>query len=1461
MEQFRHNENVTPALVHSTHFTPSAHTTPPLAHPLTLHEYRKQQLAPHLHSRTSATRLKRKKATPELNSTRQPSARLPLSPPPDRANVGVISASPRTSKAVNGPLSTGSKPHPPLRLEDSNPSFTSLLESYCDRSSSAPPVTVSPALPSRRAASTQGLIPTSERVPSLFSKRTSHLRPSKRLPRPQESAMNFGTFAPAPPARASIRQRSIHDSDSHSNQPKSLSSTAASPTTLHFRGASFDVVNPHNSLDLLNIETPGDAELTGYFETKPEPPGLALPGGGHKTLTSNMDLPDPSRATHREQHGVQELELGRTTTPQRAVYEDLTSAHQAITSRLPRPSNVHRTESELPQKLAAADPSTLGFIRQSRSFSDLSAYIPQPLNLQKNSASPSVLQRVTSIFRRNKTIGDEESKDSTTDSQSIALVDQPGTPEVRAPSIHQQWFQKRSLRQSDFRSTPHFTTQTYNIVPGDTDARLSVSQPEVRHSAYVSNYGDGDPTDHSIELDRPDFTLDWRSRYLDYSDAVPDPKNLWSFAGSSDTNALNPRMPRMPHGRTTKVVPDRYIGNSGQDYGCGEDILFPLPKSRAHPSSVESIGGYYEDDGVSRPSPLLNAFPTSGADYEDSPDVEKNRGVPFDHAINHISSGFSQFDFDLNESTSSLGSSEELPQAGIMEENPNFPSQASLDDHLKPAQFRSVQYGPDMNVDTSSYASSYGDTRNLLLLSPLSQARRENTPETKLGSFLPETTERATSVSPTSRAIEDDMEPGNKSTSNTTSHNPRPRPRTRKRISNNQAVENELRRVSCKSGISNLSGSIYVLDEHGTTAAKRLHDSSEIESPRSNFFQWADRDSIPRMWQECSPNGSGRFSGSAGNHYHLSSTKSHESNEQDWETIPDASRGDMSFNPENVSFGDLPELPGGSFLPLTCAQVRPGNSRYEYTEPSSPTRKASMLMPSYDFRDGAGFPRRNTLTPPSTAISHQHPNPLGLHKNPFNTPPPDLSPGPSPGRGQLEDRLEMETGLENNTEQNAISNSNNDSRKQHPFSISSTTFDVVLPTKAGLELRVEASSDIKYDRNRVAFASPRQTASKMPTEPPLPTISSEDPYTNNQFGSNLRSSIISDSNSFAKVSVVGPKVNLTGTPMGTGMREVGSSEADNSSPGIYFSSSPPADASSPTPTPRGLVNDDDFLSKQIEYKRVPSGTLQSTLSQPTIASTAPREGEDMEIIEKQSSADSWSPKSKSTINLDNGNRANEGRQRQHNHLRLPSKKWAVLYENYDRTPAHEKLSPSMDKKSFRRSVRSQKELMPMRLSSNASARRDPRDPAREHQYPPPCWLPSGRQPEEPFRTGSVLSSALTETPLLPRPIAPSIHRSRPSRADMPSLKPRSPSPSFLAESQKRIRVVSWTVFAFCMLFPPALIMYGFGWMDSLMVSASDGEVGAFGSSQKRLARYAGIVLTVGVVVAITAFMIAVGVNG
>lgn len=45
-------------------------------------------------------------------------------------------------------------------------------------------------------------------------------------------------------------------------------------------------------------------------------------------------------------------------------------------------------------------------------------------------------------------------------------------------------------------------------------------------------------------------------------------------------------------------------------------------------------------------------------------------------------------------------------------------------------------------------------------------------------------------------------------------------------------------------------------------------------------------------------------------------------------------------------------------------------------------------------------------------------------------------------------------------------------------------------------------------------------------------------------------------NSFEKFTILGPKANRTGTPHGTGMRDIGSSVADNSSPGAILDSSP-----------------------------------------------------------------------------------------------------------------------------------------------------------------------------------------------------------------------------------------------------------------------------------------------------------------
>ena len=70
--------------------------------------------------------------------------------------------------------------------------------------------------------------------------------------------------------------------------------------------------------------------------------------------------------------------------------------------------------------------------------------------------------------------------------------------------------------------------------------------------------------------------------------------------------------------------------------------------------------------------------------------------------------------------------------------------------------------------------------------------------------------------------------------------------------------------------------------------------------------------------------------------------------------------------------------------------------------------------------------------------------------------------------------------------------------------------------------------------------------------------------------------------------------------------------------------------------------------------------------------------------------------------------------------------------------------------------------------------------------------------------------------------------------------------------RRRKLKLSWLLFGACCLFPPALVCYGVGWMDSVMLSLSRGEVEHVGRIQRRVALVLGsFVCTVGVVIIIT----------
>ncbi|KAI9660159.1 MAG: hypothetical protein M1821_001511 [Bathelium mastoideum] len=1525
-----HQRSLTPVFVDTQLSSTTATSTSPRPHALTLHEYRRKQQDPSPPFGGASKRVRRKPGTPDLTAVEHVTApaRVSPSPSPERP-LPESSPSPWGSEHVRGPATTELDTLAALHSEDSIPSFTSLLESYYDRSCSAPPFSLNLSDQSKSTCP-------SNSAHSPSQGRVRYLKPSKRLPRPnaqrdprfshasitpsplrwtssryishlvspRQGPSSPSTFAlskislPSPPflahAPLSTNRREQVVSPTDFTHARDQNGTRT-PTTLNFGDISFDVVNPHDSLDLRNIETPADrdGDLNEYFETRSEPADVFHGNKWNKALHHIMDSRPSIHTANESDSPTSRSGSQKLITPPRAVYNDLTSAHQAITSRggLSSSGKTLRLELPLPPQPVAVSPHKSRTTPMSNSSSNLSNFRPEPLNIQKPNDSPSALRRLASIFRSKKFVEDEESKGSTSGSQSIALLDIPSaSPPRRAPSIHRQWFEKTSQRKRTSQSAPYFSgPQGEGLGSPGRNARYSISQPDIRHSAYVSNYPDTE-ADESQVFDNDSIGPEWSTPNLDYSQEVHDQSQLWQFADKPDSETG--RMSFVREGPTQRTANIHALNDS----------------------TLGSIIGQHYNKAPPGPVQSLTTMTAAGDRQDISPPIEQGRADPNAYRTGTASAGLSQFDFELHHrhSSSDFSDSSSLESATrisgldplrISSRLPLSEPPAFLPPHdLQLPNPPFVQRGRTAATEhDTSYGSSYGDTRNLLLLSSSSQPHGSVNAQNQAASLFPTESAKPSSIHLPTAA-------GGKNAGDL--HLNEAQALNRQLLAGvisdfpdqcsplEQARREELQTEGRLSGISNLSGSLFILRD--ATSEGRTRPQGQPRASSSNpFNSQPDRpEAIPKMWRELSPASLNRRSCTkeGSNHQPSSSMKTTATDDPDeWETVGDNSKADFSADEIEDHGGSKLKSVADSHQTFPHPLVYQDSDRFRHQRRSSQRPSASILMPSYDFRGGMGFPHHNVLTPSRAVISHQYPRPLGDHAHPFCSSPPDLgSPDASVGKSTHGLEVNVVTPPHRHLEGVHLKSDDTDqhtfgavdnNRKQYLFSTFPTTSNISSPSTRTPKLNTETCSSMDYNPRRIPHTSPGQKVPKMFPKTSLSTIPSSTRDTPDRMSSCTNCSAGANPgrvNSFAKFSITGPKINLTGTPQGTGMREVGSSEADNSSPGVRFSSSP----LSPDSNRSYLLTCNDHR-EHTEYDEHPYSTPESsppnsagipgTSVSKTSKSTTPA-AKDHFPVPSQALAPKYdhseantSPYPRSTVDAVNGNRANEGRQRRQGHLHTPSERWMPLYTEFPQSFPEGASPTDLNRRNSRRSVKgrsgkknsvaTQKELIPLRLRTTPRARDDSEDNQRSIRLAELAktrsFTDESPQPTEIRPTSvSVMGSTKTDAPLLNRPSRHNTVCTRPPTVDEPSLRHILPTPSLLAERRPREKMISWIVFATCIIFPPALIMYGFGYMDTMVASTTKGELLGFGANEKRLARYVGITMTVALVVGIAAFMVA-----
>lgn len=362
-------------------------------------------------------------------------------------------------------------------------------------------------------------------------------------------------------------------------------------------------------------------------------------------------------------------------------------------------------------------------------------------------------------------------------------------------------------------------------------------------------------------------------------------------------------------------------------------------------------------------------------------------------------------------------------------------------------------------------------------------------------------------------------------------------------------VARELRRVSRLSGLSNLSGSIMLLNESSvqTSSSKELgpgsSQSSSSKAPSNEMRGYGIRQStrptasdIPRMWTDTERIGMASKAGFAKSFQ--SSPRdddigAYEDEEDDWETIgesgvlktmesqpgiaravsgssltEDSSNVDVS--PENCNYTFLGDSEG---MPK-----HPADQRYDHVYRIRHTTPHGdpILLPAYNF-EGIGFPNRNALTSPVPASpgsgnTYRHPTPLRAdHLHPFRSSPPVIS---TSGRA-----------VPHTTQEEMNTPTIKSHMRKNGVDLARSPQDTLRHFDFGFDTGNQGSTIVNSQANNEVGRHV-----------------SELPY------------IPSGNGSFSKLTTLGTKMNVTGTPQGTGMKEAGSSLAGVSSSPRQWSS-------------------------------------------------------------------------------------------------------------------------------------------------------------------------------------------------------------------------------------------------------------------------------------------------------------------
>ncbi|KAL6706382.1 hypothetical protein ACN47E_005488 [Coniothyrium glycines] len=1316
--------------VHSPHHsvTSSVSSRTPI-HTLTIHEYRRQQNTPVSERGTPQGKtLRRKTATPALGENERVSSVLQSRPRLDSCSSLHplhFSQSAQQLYLDTSPAQKQALPDFVFRSQSAEPHVQTGSISSISTSNSAkvrnfgtrkrlprPPVATGPVLSPLLSAHAKSPNLRRSALSTTFSCSTENLHPSQQTT-PTPSTFSFSRF-PQPPYHTDLSPSPPHDNrDDHRVNTLSFPTTApvtppTTPAIIHYRGASFDLVNPHDSLLFHNIVTPSrDFDSSDYLPMRSSEASFAVSG---------------------------------EMAPRRALYNNYNSAHANILRRGEEGAGAPNFDLPLPPTPAAMSPGSSSYT--SPFYSPESINAPSPLNIKKSPVESrfSIKQLTRSLSRKlgkNPVVDyGEELQEMRAGNVSFASIDMEGeyprpldrtyiaspqasyfplspvSPVTPNNSRFSEGFGVLPL-EDDEDDMPHShkggridTEPLSSLLPDDPSTQMgrmgnaqSVRAPEeISSKPYYDDI-------NSIYASSSIYTNDdQRKSSYQHTSSHGRQSNLFSRISAVDQNAL-----------ASQYNQDSLYEYSGQTSRAITDSSLHL-SSATKTDTISKLIDEYNPDGSKRSStaPHLERVET-GNEREGLIDM---RTIQVLAGATRATSGLSQSDFDVNSEAAHTYEDTSVKIADeIQGHRPTNLRTAGPPPREAAPLAPAFEYDEAPFVlprlDTSGMFSndssySYGDTQNLLRIQH-SDAHLPPTP------FM--------HLQPSSSYSEPEVKAPEPSSSYS-QVDPSPSPHTPQ-----EALEQ----------------AEQIFETARTKKQERDRDIPAIWAGRNSGSQLFSK----KLSDRSSPTPDVRES------LALSEFSAVNSDKADWETIgrPSADRRE--------SFDSIADY-----------------SSSEGTRNSLGLNSDGSL-PSWVKQQH------------SRGLSHYgHPSPLRSHSHPFGSPPPDL-------RHCAGVRTAPEVSsspLPSSPPQSATSPNFRFSAHPRaepgralmiePYSFSPWAGPYALSDKETQELLASGPND------KIIMDDEPQSPSERGYDDRGQRIYRSSSSPRNPFGSPASLERV---NTFDKLSVVGPKGNLTGTPGGTGMHEAGSSIANTSSPGVRLSSSVgrqsvrsgyPGFYATPFQATASVTRiENNRIFQQVEHQR--------SLSQETLFPGAT----DLEPVTETSPLPG-------------------GRHRK-------SLRFSNNFKSARRTS--------------RSAVAGQTKLRQMVLAPDGRATMSSQD-----THFSKCLNGSERP-----------STADTSTPL--RPTHPSIDifplspRTIVAHQHSPHL--LCPERAIVPEDEAQRKKLSWVILAAFCLLPPCIILYRI-WGDSIIASLTDGKLGHCTPQSKKAALIAGIAINVGIITAI-----------